>query len=190
VPADFAEIDGAFPTIDVAGNGTGASPWNLTLNDEWAGAVAAKPGIEHGTYTPTLTGMAIGTGGGAVNSASWTFIGGPNLSDIGTMQWEWEMVFGTAGQTFPTQPTIALPAGFNLVNTSDTSFPIGRCLFIDVTASTASRYGTIAAHSASAVRPLINGISASISAMTTTTPFAWAASDEMLGSFTARVVRV
>jgi hypothetical protein len=26
--------------------------------------------------------------------------------------------------------------------------------------------------------------------MTTTTPFTWAASDEMLGSFTARVVRV
>lgn len=42
VPADFAEIDGAFPTIDVAGNGTGSSPWNLTLNDEWAAAVADR----------------------------------------------------------------------------------------------------------------------------------------------------
>ena len=42
VPADFAEIDGAFPTINVAGNGTGASPWNLTLDDEWAGAVVEQ----------------------------------------------------------------------------------------------------------------------------------------------------
>jgi hypothetical protein len=40
IPANFAEINGASPTIDVAGNGTSLSPWNLTLNDEWAGEVA------------------------------------------------------------------------------------------------------------------------------------------------------
>lgn len=40
-PADFAEFDGAFPTINVEGSGTGASPWNLTLDDEWAAAIVA-----------------------------------------------------------------------------------------------------------------------------------------------------
>jgi len=39
VPATAGDIDGHFPTIDVAGNGTTASPWNLTINDEWAGSV-------------------------------------------------------------------------------------------------------------------------------------------------------
>lgn len=34
------EISGVLPTIDVAGSGTPASPWNLTLNDEWVTKVA------------------------------------------------------------------------------------------------------------------------------------------------------
>lgn len=55
VPADFAEFGGAFPTIGVAGNGTGVSPWNLTLDDEWAAAVIAALGTEWTNYTPTIS---------------------------------------------------------------------------------------------------------------------------------------
>lgn len=35
VPAAAGALNSQLPTIDVAGNGTPASPWNLTLNDEW-----------------------------------------------------------------------------------------------------------------------------------------------------------
>ena len=42
VAAGDGYIDGAYPTITVDGNGTGASPWVLSLNDEWASAVASK----------------------------------------------------------------------------------------------------------------------------------------------------
>jgi hypothetical protein len=41
VPATSGAINGALPAIDVAGNGAPTSPWNLTLNDEWAAALAA-----------------------------------------------------------------------------------------------------------------------------------------------------
>jgi hypothetical protein len=41
-PAVEGAINGELPTIDVAGAGFGASPWNLTLNDGWADAVAVE----------------------------------------------------------------------------------------------------------------------------------------------------
>ena len=42
VPASSGSIGGALPTIDVNGNGTSASPWNLTLNTQWAGKLAGQ----------------------------------------------------------------------------------------------------------------------------------------------------
>jgi hypothetical protein len=50
VPAASGAIDGFLPTIDVAGNGTPASPWNLTLNDDWVAAM-----VEDVAFVPTLT---------------------------------------------------------------------------------------------------------------------------------------
>ena len=40
VPAVSGAINGTLPTIDVAGAGTSASPWNLTLNTDWVDEVA------------------------------------------------------------------------------------------------------------------------------------------------------
>lgn len=56
VPAVSGELNGHLPTIDVAGNGTTISPWNLTINDEWVVAL-----IEATTFTPTLTQSATPT---------------------------------------------------------------------------------------------------------------------------------
>ena len=61
VPAASGAINGALPTIDVAGNGTSASPWNLTLNSQWVAEVAAVAG-NWITYTATLTNITAGTG--------------------------------------------------------------------------------------------------------------------------------
>jgi hypothetical protein len=146
--------------------------------------------VETGTYTPTLTGMAIGTGG-SVNTGSWTFIGGPDVGDSGVLVWEWRLVFGTSGATFPTAPTVALPAGYNFVAPSYAGlFPVGTCFFEAVSASANSRLGTVSPVSVSTVRMFINGHSAGTGGVTTTTPFTWQVSDGMQGSFTARVVRV
>ena len=67
------------------------------------------------TYTPTLTGMAIGTGGGALNTAFYAFAGGPNVDDIGIMSIQGEIKFGTTGATLPSAAStlVALPSGFN-----------------------------------------------------------------------------
>lgn len=50
--------------------------------------------LASGTYTPTLSGMAIGTGGGAANTATWYYDG--NMLDV-----VGQIVFGTTGPTFP-----------------------------------------------------------------------------------------
>jgi hypothetical protein len=67
VPAATGAINGHLPTIDVAGNGTTASPWNLTLNDEWAAALP-KGTLDYASVTANqgsittivdLTGMTV-----------------------------------------------------------------------------------------------------------------------------------
>ena len=70
-----------------------------------------------GTYTPTLTNMAIGTGGTAINTASFTFAGFPAG---GILCVEGKVVFGTAGQTFPgaSNESISLPTGYTLVDST------------------------------------------------------------------------
>lgn len=57
VAATSGTINGDLPTIDVAGSGTPGSPWNLTLNDEWADEVAnAINGMVAGVHTGTTDG--------------------------------------------------------------------------------------------------------------------------------------
>lgn len=69
---------------------------------------------QSGTYTPTLTGMNIGTGGSAINSAIYSYVGGPNIGDKGLLSLEGVVIFGTSGATYPTSGEISLPSGFNL----------------------------------------------------------------------------
>jgi hypothetical protein len=154
------------------------------------GAVGGGVAVSEGSYTPTLTGMAIGTGGGATNTADWTFVGGPNVGDVGLMHIDWELIFGASGATFPTTPTIALPAGFNFVETSTAALPHGRVFLSDNNTAANSRYAEIGPTSVSTWRVTLGGISAGTSALTTTTPFTWAGGDSMRGSLRFRAVRV
>lgn len=70
-------------------------------------------GTEAGTYTPVLTGMAVG-GAGAINVASYTFIGAKGSGGKGQMSLSGVVTFGT-GATLPTGAIkIGFPAGFVL----------------------------------------------------------------------------
>lgn len=190
-------LDTFVPTIEVTGSGIPGDPWGLMLEPDWAQAVVdhitdleddvAYP--ENGTYTPTLTGMVVGTGGSAANSASYTFVGGNQVGDVGVLRIEWRMVFGTAGTTFPTAPTISLPAGFNLVQTN-TSFPIGRAYLGDSGTAANDRWAEVAPNSVSTFRILLGGISGAVATLSTTTPFTWAINDIMGASLTVRAIRV
>lgn len=71
-------------------------------------------GAQSGTYTPTLVGMAIGTGGSATNTASYWWTGGPDVGDEGLLFLSGWIIFGTAGATFPTTPDVLLPPGFRV----------------------------------------------------------------------------
>lgn len=73
-----------------------------------------------GTYTPTLAGMAIGTGGGASNTAAFGYAGGV-LTVAG------RIVFGTSGVTLPGAGdiTVTVPSGFTMTSSVDVSTPIG-----------------------------------------------------------------
>lgn len=143
--------------------------------------------VVNAQYNPTLTGMVPGTGGS--NNAEYTWVGGPNAGDKGTLSASGVITFGTSGQTFPTAPTIALPSGFNL-NSTVTTRPIGKWRFVDANAGANDRYLDLAPSSASAVRPMLGGESSNPATLTTTTPVTWQSSDRIEWIFTSQAVRV
>lgn len=72
IPATEGAIGAVLPTIDVAGNGTAASPYNLTLNDEWVALVAEL-----------LNNLKVGSGSGTTDgSGSITVAFGQTMPDL------------------------------------------------------------------------------------------------------------
>ena len=69
--------------------------------------------LADGTYTPTLTGIAVG-GAGATNTAFWQWIGSPVSGGRGIMHMTGNIILGT-GATLPSNGIkIGYPAGFAL----------------------------------------------------------------------------
>lgn len=68
--------------------------------------------IESNSYTPTLTGIGVGAGGG--NVAHYTYIG----TDTGLLVTHGLITFGSSGQTFPgaSAESVSLPSGFAMVD--------------------------------------------------------------------------
>lgn len=158
----------------VAGNALSAA--------SWANAVAAaiNGSFAYGTYTPTLTGMVIGTGGSPFNQAEYQWVGGALVGDEGMLSIRGHIVFGTSGQTFPTAPTFSLPSGFQFVTTGltdHTQIPIGWTYMTDSSTAANNRMGSVTPNSATTVRPFQSGWSAARATLTTTTPFTWASGD-------------
>jgi hypothetical protein len=77
-----------------------------------------------GSYTPSLTNLAIGTGGVAVNSAVYSF-DGVHLFVSG------RAMLGTSGQSVGTSPRFGLPSGFTPATDLASWSPLGPCSLLD-----------------------------------------------------------
>jgi hypothetical protein len=134
------------------------------------------------TTTPTLGGMAIGTGGSANNQMTYTYEDG-SFTCVG------DITFGTAGTTLPgaTALTINLPGSLQFAGAITSVTPIGQCT---ITAGGVAYNGTIRIQSAGVARILainVAGTYATPQATSALIPGTWAAGDSIRYSFAAPV---
>jgi hypothetical protein len=131
--------------------------------------------IQRGTYTPTLTGMAVGTGG--INTAEYVYVGGANVGDYGTLSVRGNITLGTSGFTVPTTPSWLLPTGFAI---DSTTHDIGTAIIQDITALQCT--GFMWPLGTNGVRPLciiISGTTPYHDTLSPTKPFTWATGDKI-----------
>jgi len=124
------------------------------------------------TYTPTLTSMAIGTGGSAANTAKYGYAQGLIVID-GIIQ------FGTSGTTFPASSnTITLPSTFTPAASVTPNYPLVG--LANMTAGGVSAQGVVALVSTTQLRIYVTTASGSYAAagnLATNTPGTWVAGD-------------
>lgn len=143
--------------------------------------VASRSIVTSGTYTPTLANMAIGTGGGAVNAASFTFTGPPG--GIGLLTIEGNLKFGTAGATLPGAgvETFSLPTGYANVETTSLHSNASS-LSCRLIGAAVNAKGIMRPESASTLRPIVYQVAGAniiIADITAAIPGAWANGDEI-----------
>ena len=158
------------------------------------GSTGSPMSSSYGTYTPTLVGMDIGTGGGATNTATYTYLGGTTVGDHGIMLLQGDIVFGTTGATLPSAAatTIQLPNNFNFAVTAHTAYPLG--VWVHTNASWATTH-PVTMFNASRFRLRVwrEGVLAgriTISNLSSTLPTTWAAGQGIKWEASAIVVRV
>lgn len=130
---------------------------------------------EAGSYTPTLSSIAVGTGGSATNTAEYGFSGGVLVVN-GTIQ------FGTSGATYPgSSNTITLPSTFTPNISATPNYPIVGTATLE--AGGVSAYGPVVLISSTQLRVYaFNAGSTYVGAtnLSTTVPGTWAAGDYIL----------
>lgn len=126
------------------------------------------------TYTPTLAGMAIGTGGGATNTATFGFSGN-TLTVVGSI------LFGTSGAIFPSAGiTVTMPSGFTISPVFNLSI-VGGVTFNDF--GTTAFAGFARVETATTVRFVVastSGAHLQQVATSTTVPFTWVPGDSIV----------
>lgn len=149
------------------------------------GADGADGGaIAVGTYTPTWTGITVGTAGSVQNTGGWTFVGEAASASPGLLTLRIAMRFGSTSPTLPsaTAITVSIPSGFNLVADADsTSLPeymsLGEASFLDSSATLVVR-GLCAKASATTLRVWrVDPTTLTNANFSSTAPFTWAAAD-------------
>lgn len=132
-----------------------------------------------GTYTPTLSGLVLGTGG--TNTANW-YWDGVNLDVIGAI------AFGSSGQTFPGSAiTFSLPSAFDATGILNTFHPVGRAY---MTVAGTAYEGPVTVNSGTTMRWLATSINAAAAgtdylkpvATSTTIPNTWASGNTIFYS--------
>lgn len=131
-------------------------------------------------YTPTLVGMAVGTGGFNVSEYKYT---------DGEYRQRGRIVFGTGGQTFPTTPDILLPSGIALrPPLRDNEFLFGQATLFDTGVAIARGFVGYTGAATDRVRITQNAATAGGSAsITTTSPWTWGAGDAIEYDFIGKM---
>lgn len=124
------------------------------------------------TYTPTLAGIGVGTGGSAANTANYSYAQG-QLSIVGIIQ------FGTTTPTFPTAShTITLPANFTPSPAIAPNYALVG--LANMLAGGVGGVGAVSLISATQIRCSVWGTAAAYAAgtnLTTAIPGTWVAGD-------------
>jgi hypothetical protein len=120
------------------------------------------------TYTPTLTGITLGTAG--TNTAKYKYVAGEVLN-------KGAIKLGTSGMAMGTSPTMTIPIARAALTHNFQRFN-GTVDIYDVSATTPYN-GALFASSASTTVALIGTMAASIGTVSSTVPMTWAATDEI-----------
>ncbi len=175
----MARNNGAASTLALQGDGG-----RLNINDRPAAIE------QHGSYTPALTNVTLGTGGSS--SGEYTFVGGPLVGDHGILSVDGIIALGTSGMAMGTGPTMALPAGFQRASGLGTNIlHMGQWRAIGLTQAF---WGTISWATPTSVIPTVmntaTGTYGFLSGISASIPEAWGAFDSLVYTYTTRVVRV
>lgn len=146
-------------------------------------ATGATVSVVSGSYTPTLTGIVVGTGGTPYNTAKYVIVGG-------VIHVEGRIQFGNTANTYPSgaNPGVSLPAGVTFTN-----FTVGQTLpavinYLDT--GVGNWIGTLWQFTSTSVIFVVYAAAAAyvnIAVPAATVPFAWGAGDQIIYSFTAQV---
>jgi len=157
-----------FPDAPTVGQVFDRWTWNgttWTLTGGSAGRI--------GTWTPTLTNMAIGTGGGAGVAAGYAYNPGVLAIDVG-------IVFGTTGFSMGTTPSLSLPPGFTA---SRSNASMVASLGVGLIAGGAFFDGMAVHDTTTSIRLLAKRVDttyAGRAGITATVPATWAANDQII----------
>ncbi|WP_025159370.1 hypothetical protein [Leifsonia aquatica] len=123
-----------------------------------------------GSYAPTVTGVTLGTGG-SIPYAKWM--------RLGNRVWVWVVVkLGTSGFSVA-DPHLALPVQ-PVAAAMGSRQKIGSCQLIDVSAGISGQFeGTVVLDGTTGRLGGLGGSPLAFTAITTTAPFTWAATDEL-----------
>lgn len=127
------------------------------------------------TFTPTTTGITLGTGG----SILYSFVKFESTGDV-RVRAAWQL--GTGGSF--NDPVITPP--YPIASWSQDRSPFGKCAFIDASAGATGRVDGTVVQSSTNIRPNYLSVSGSNiiqAAATTTAPTTWASGDQLLVDF-------
>lgn len=143
------------------------------------------------TFTPTLGGITLGSGG--TNEARYHFVGdGPDVSDRGLLWIGGRIILGTS-PTVGSGPTITLPSGFELAPIANTQniAPISSVKYS--TGGVGGNLGYFRWNSTTTLTFMVNDASTtylSAALVTATVPVTWAAGGTFYYQVLAPVIRV
>lgn len=135
----------------------------------------------YGSYTPTLTGMAIGTGGTPINTAYYTWIGGSTAGSKGLLIMEGVVRFGTTGVTLPaaTPLGISFPAAYQLAQYVDSKHTIGQWTYVGAGGESHNVVNTASINVLRLLADVISGAKRVPTATSSTVPGTWAINESI-----------